>query len=396
VIKAPVTLVALGLWVAVVPGLHGQIAMLDRDLKDVQAWAREDTNDLQRQYYLALAQWKRHHWQEADSLLRFVARTEPRYAEAYLALAYLPYARRPKLSEEEMRGRVPKEWRPAVEEARGFYERAFRTTPLVNLEVMGIELQEPPTTRMSLTQFLVYERYFAWRVDLALGRYRAAYDRLTNLAQGGFHEAAHPDSVPDYILWYRGLAAAHSQLYDAAIGDFRRLLDRALKQQQRDEIVHVPLHDNEYRFMLAALHQMAGHADSAIALYQESLEHDLGLVMAHTYLAGIYEHTGRAEDALLERRRAVEENEDDPAARADLAVSLLDTGHSHEAVVELYRAINLNPRYATPYYLLGRAAELFSQPEQARDEYAQFLAHAPLRMQTLRADAQRRLDSLPK
>lgn len=373
-----------------------QHLILNRDLKDVEAWAREDTNDFQRQYYLALAHWKRRHWREADSLLRFAARMSPRYPEAYLALATLPYARRTKLAEEEMRGRVPKDWQPVVEEARAFYQKAFRTSPMVSLEIMGMDIEEPRALDYSLPSYQAYLRYYAWQVDLALGRYGLAYDRLNRLAQREFSEAAHPDRVPDFILWYRGLAAAHSLRYDAAIADFRALLDRTTKEQQKDEIVHVPMHDNEYRFMLAALHQLAGRPDSAIALYQESLEHDLGLVMAHTYLASIYEESGRHADALVERQRAVELDGDDPAALFDLAASLFNTGRVHEAVAELYRAIGLNNRYAPPYYLLGRAAEAFGQPDHARDQYKQFLARAPLRMERLRADAQQRLDKLPR
>ncbi len=150
------------------------------------------------------------------------------------------------------------------------------------------------------------------------------------------------------------------------------------------------------RFVLATLHHLVGESDSAIALYQESLEHDLGLVMAHTYLANIYEETGRAADALLERRRATEVSEDDPSAWFDLAVSLFNTGQTVAADEPLRRAISLNARFAPPYYLLGRVTEELGLPDEAREHYTKFLARAPLRLETLRADAQQRLEKLPK
>jgi len=96
-----------------------------------KAAARTDSNDAELQYYLALAHWQKHHWKQTDSLLRLVLRLEPRFAEAYLALYYLPFARRPSLFREEERGVVPESWRPALEEAHRFYQRAFRTDPLV-------------------------------------------------------------------------------------------------------------------------------------------------------------------------------------------------------------------------------------------------------------------------
>jgi tetratricopeptide (TPR) repeat protein len=374
---------------------HGQLAVLQQKLQDVEAWAREDTNDAQRQYYLALRHWKEHHWRQTDSLLRLAVQLEPRYADAYLALYFLPYARRTTLAAEEDRNRVPKAWQPVVEEARRFYQRAFRTDPMVNLQIMGIafEIEEPKVQDLSGSAWLNYQRYFAWFVDLGLGRYRSARERLDKLAQREFNEAKRPDDVPDFILWYRGLAAAHSLQYGVAIADFRKLLDRTIKKTQRDEVVHVPLEDNEYRFILAALHHRVGNADSAVALYQGALEHDLGLVMAHTYLANLHEGAGRSADALLERQRAAEMG-DDPTALFDLAASLFNAGRSVDADEPLRRAIKLNARYAPSYYLLGRVTEELGLGEEARDHYTRFLALAPLRSAQLRADATQRLEKL--
>ncbi len=64
------------------------------DVKRVEALARSDSNDAEIQFYLALANWKEHRWRQVDSLLRLTVQLEPRYAEAYLALYYLPFARR--------------------------------------------------------------------------------------------------------------------------------------------------------------------------------------------------------------------------------------------------------------------------------------------------------------
>ena len=393
-----VSFVLLALCSAATQAYSQELPFLNWSTKDLEEWVREDTNDAQRQYFLALAHWKHHHWQQTDSLLRLSLRLDPRYADAYLALGFLPYARRTSLADEEIHHNVPKDWKPIVEEADGFYKRAFRTDPMVNLQIMGIVngLDEPQVSDFTPSGWLAYQRCCAWYFDLGLGRYRLASDRLNKLAQREYDEAKHPDRVPDFILWYRGLAAAHSLRYDVAIADFHQLLDRTIKQTQRDEIVHVPLRDNEYRFILATLHHLAGHTDSAIALYQQSLEHDLGLVMAHTYLASIYEEAGRPADAMLERRRATEVSEDDPTALFDLAASLFNTGQTVAADEPLRRAISLNTRFPLPYYLLGRVTEELGLPEEAREHYTRFLALAPLRLGNLRADAEQRLGHLKK
>lgn len=387
------------LGLAIAPPLAGQaLKILTRDLAKVQAAARADSNDAEIQYYLALAYWQKHRWQQVDSLLRLVIRLEPRFAEAYLALYYLPFARRPTLSDEEARGRVPDAWRPALEEAHRFYQRAFRTDPLVDLRVLSVvfEVEEPRIHDFTSLEYMAYQRYYAWIVDLGLSRYGSAYDRLRKLGQSVFDESKHPDRVPDYVLWYRGLAAAHSRQYTPAIADFQALLDRTLKQQQRDELVHVPLKDNEYRFMLAVLHHVTGHPDRAAVLYREALEHDLGLVMAHTYLAAIYEDAGLADSALVERQRAAEVSQDDPTALFDYAASLFNVQRTADAEQPLRRAIDLSPRYAPAHYLLGRVVEELGRGPEARECYARFLALAPRRLGGLIADAQQRLAALPK
>lgn len=375
-----------------------QLAFLDRSLKDIEAWAREDTNDAQRIYVLAIRQWREHHWRQVDSLLRLAVQLEPRYTDPYLALYFLPYARRPTLWNEEGRGRVPASWKATLDEAHGFYQRAIRIDPMVNLQIMSVafEIEEPTAGDVATSEWLAYQRYYAWFVDLGFGRYRSARDRLRKLGQQEYDEAKHPDRVPDFVLWYRGLAEAHTLQFDSALTDFRVLLQRSLEPTQREEIIHVPLRDNEYRFVLANLHDYAGHTDSAVALYQEALEHDLGLVMAHRYLAGIYDRAGRPDDVLLELRRAAEISSDDPTAHYELASALFNAGFVDEAKEPLRNAVAMNARYAPPYYLLGRVAEDDGHPAEAREQYARFLARAPLRLEALRADATERLGKLPK
>ena len=389
---------ALAAFAATPARLGGQaIKLLTRDLARVQALARADSNDAEVQYYLALAHWQKHHWKQVDSLLRLVIRLDPRFAEAYLALAHLPYARRATLADEEYRGVVSKELQPALEEAERFFQRAFRTDPLVDLRSYAViyDVEDLQTADLTASQHLRYLRYYAWRDDLGMGRYESAYDRLQKLGQAEFDESRHPDRVPDYILWYRGLAAAHSRQYAPAMADFQALLDRTLKKQQRDEMVHVPLKDNEYRFMLAALNDVTGHPDRAAALYREALENDLGLVMAHTYLAGIHEQAGHADSALVERQRAAEVSEDDPTTLFDYAASLFNVQRTIDAEEPLLKAVKLSPRYAPAYYLLGRVEEELGLGAEARDAYTKFVAIAPQRFRDLVADAKQRLAKLP-
>jgi tetratricopeptide (TPR) repeat protein len=380
------------------PAAQQGAAMPSRSLKELEAAARRDSNDAEAQFDLALAYWKKHRWQQVDSLVRLAVQIDPWFAEGYLALYYLPFARRPSLVEEDLRGRVPEAWQQTVEDAHRFFQRAFRTDPLVNLRVLAVafDFKEPTFEDVGSPEYKVYQRYYAWLVRLGEGRYADAFDGLTHVARDLFDEARHPDKVPDYILWYRGVAGAHARRYHWAVRDFQTLLDRARKHEQRDEIVHVPLRVSEYLFMLAALHHVAGGHERAMELYREALENDLGLVMAHTYLAGIHEAAGRLEDALVERRRAAEVGVDEAPAQLGLAQALFNVQRAAEAEEPARRALELSPRYAAPHYLLGRIAEELGRPIEAREHYTRFLAVAPRKLAGLTADATGRLAALPR
>src|SRR6267142_2166333 len=154
-----ISLVLLGLFTAVAPVQAQRLVVLDRKLREVEAWAREDTNDAQRQYFLALREWKEHHWRETDSLLRLAIQLEPRYAEAYLALYYLPFSRRTSLRDEELDGRVPDSWKPALKEANRFYQRAFRTDPMVTLNILSVayDIEEPRAIDLAPSVYLAYQ-----------------------------------------------------------------------------------------------------------------------------------------------------------------------------------------------------------------------------------------------
>jgi len=369
--------------------------ILKRSIGEIEALVHADSNDGYLQYYLALAHWKKHHWTETDSLLRLAVRLEPRLAEAYLGLYHLPFSRRSELAREVAEGRVPREWQSAVEEAEGFYQRAFRINPLVSQEVLSVayHFDQPHWYDPDSPQAKIYDVYFAWMDDFGMGRYAEAYHRLERLAQVQFHELQQPDRVPNFVLWHRALAAAHAHRWFNAMWDLNTLVKRGDRMEEK-QLVHIPLRTNEYRFTWAVVEQQAGVLDRAMELFQESVQHDLGLAMAHTYMAVLYQEAGQLDSCLVERRRAAEVSPDDPTVLFEYAVSLFNGNQAVQAEEAIRHAMTLNPRYAPPYYLLGRIDEELGRLPDARELYDRFLGLAPKRLASLRADAERHLVAL--
>ncbi len=389
-IASIVTFTSLVLSLASVGAQEPPILM--RSIREIEDSVRADSNDGRLQYYLALAHWKKHHWQETDSLLRLAIRLEPRLAEAYLALYHLPFSRRYSLGREVAERRIPRDWQPIVDEAEGFYQRAFRINPLVSQEVLSVayHFDQPKWYDPDSPQGQIYDTYFAWMDDFGMGRYLEALDRLERLEQV---QLRHRQRIPNFILWYRALAAAHAHRWFNSLMDLYTLVQRG-DQVEEQEIVHIPLRTNEYRFTFAVVQQRAGNLDRAMDLFKESAQHDLGLAMAHSYMAVLYQEAGRLDSCLVERRRAAEVSPDDPVSLFEYAVSLFNAHQAPEAEETLKRALALNPRYAPAYYLMGRAEEELGRLPEAREQFARFLALAPQRLASLRADAEHHLVAL--
>jgi tetratricopeptide (TPR) repeat protein len=368
-----------------------------KQLSQIEALAHDDSNEASLHYYRGLGYWGKHKFDEADSALRLAIQLDPRYADAYLALAYLPYVRRDQLFDEEMRDRIPDAWKPRLEESNRFYQRAFMIDPLVSLRIISLvwRVDERGFRDYTSEESQLYQLYLEGFVDLSKGRYGLAYDRFVRLARTVYDEEKHPEKVPNFLLWHRGLAAAHSLKYDAAIADFQVLLDRAERKERQDALMRVPLRTNEYRFMLAALERAAGHLDKAEARFKEAAANDLGLYMAHVYLADIYEQQKRWPEAVTEHRRAVEANPDDYSLELDLGMLLFNLEQTKEAQGPIEKAVALYPRAALAHYLLGRIGEELGRPADAKTHLAQFVALAPHRLDDLVGDAKQRLAKLP-
>ncbi|MBW8771795.1 MAG: hypothetical protein JF590_00650 [Gemmatimonadetes bacterium] len=249
-------------------------------LRKLEQAVAKDPYDPAALYDLALGYWSKKRWDDVERTLRTTLSVEPRNALALLAEAYLPYARRPQLWEEE--DSAPSEWQPALQRSDRLTRRAFLIDPLVDLQIVGAvapdantllhggtDASPDRTALVGLAYFrnAQYAEAFAW------------FDRLAR-ALGGETD---PTRVPGFVLYYRGLAAAHLNDMPAAIRDFRRLRTMADSPGGADDVVDPAF----ATYVLAYLLQQSGAYDEAKATYQVALAEDLGNWMAHVQLAKI-------------------------------------------------------------------------------------------------------------
>lgn len=372
------------------------------ELTVLQSRAAADSNDPVAHYDLAMGYWEKKKWDDAERELRQAIAISPSYAEAYLALSQVPVKR----------GRDY--WR-SIQKARGDsgvmtefnalmsnYRRAFLLNPLVDLRVLGkVDIDQSGAHDIGGIIFSLMAP--AWMSELEgavnklnSGKYDEAGEKVEKLA------ARKPflgenRNMPDLLLWWRGLIAAHQDSLARAVDVFAILTARnKVREQDTLATAEAPMRTNDYRFILATLLYLDHRYEFAIPTFRKTLEIDLGLYPAHVQLARMHEARGEMDQALTERQRAVDVSPDNSDLLVDLAGTLLKVGRYGDALAPLGEAERLNRRDPRIPYLLGVTHDELQHPAAADSAFARFLAIAPSKYEAQKVELSRRLQARPR
>lgn len=387
----PLALLLLAL--VAVPRLEAQRLRLLVSLDQLERKALADSNDAPAHYDLALGYWLVKRYDLADQQLRQAIRIEPHTAAAYLALSFLPYARREKLWDEVDKGKVPAEWKPVLEEAWGFRKQAFLLDPMVDLKPLALMIPPSNSFGLSRNAEAIHTYIMNGFGSFWDGQYGRAYQFFQQI--GGNPTPEDRKRFAGWFLWYEGLAAAHINEFATAEADFRLLMERAEAEVKESGGAMLAFSSgNEYRYTLACILDQAGRSKEAVALLQEAMTNDAGLYMAHVRLANILLDQHRPAAAIEERRRAVNANPEDPTLVFELGEALARAGEMTEAQAVLRQARQANPRNVRALYVLGIVSSQLGSTDEAREALTQFLALAPSRFSEQKVEAARRLEAL--
>jgi tetratricopeptide (TPR) repeat protein len=365
-------------------------------LTDLEAQAARDSNDPMRHYDLALGYLLNRRVDDAERSLRTALEIDPASAPAHLGMAYVAYARNPRLWEiEEINEKTRPEIVQALEESARHRRQAFMLDPLVDLRVLGAII--PPQGRIGGGSGDIWNILLLGFENFWVGNHQESLRLLTTVIASVPERRR--DRLPSFLYWYHGLAAAHVNDFTTANADFELLLNRAVERERDEEakyFVQDPFRaSNDYRYFLASIKKRAGASAEAITLLQECLTVDLSLYPAHTQLAAIHETRRNWLEAIAERERALAVQPDDPALLFDLGSTLSRSGDLMQSIEVLTRAMEANPRNSRIPYLLGMTAMRVRRHDVARPALQRFLALAPSRFGTQINQVRASLDSLP-
>jgi tetratricopeptide (TPR) repeat protein len=373
--------------------LPAQRVKLTVPLHELLARAQADSNDALVHYDAALGLWLDRQYDLAERHLRDAISIDPGFAPAYLALSYMPYARRNKLWEEEDKGKVPPEWQAPIEEAWRFRRRAFLMDPMVDLK--PVALMQAPTATFGLSgrQKNVYTYLMNGFGAFWVGDYATASAFFKEMSGGATEDQR--KEFASWYLWYEALSAAHNSDFPRAITNVKLLQKREEEDVANTGGASLAFSSaNHYRFALATLLDLSGRENEAIPLLEEALTVDAGLYVGHSRLASIYAERKQMGASLEERRRAIAANPDDPALLHDLGEALARSGELLEAYKVLQDARKANPRNARSHYIFGWVAQQLNEKAAAKEAYTTFIAMAPSRFAGQKTEAQTRLAAL--
>ena len=378
--------------------LPAQSIRLDVSVDELEARARRDSCDAAAHYNLAVGYMSRRQWARADSTLARATALDPQLAVAWLARSIV--FDRDDNHWRDLRRRGDSASTAELRLRASYSRRAYLIDPLVDLRILG-----------AVSQFSNYGD----AVQYYYGRDFRRFDDGVRIGTQGLVEADYArsldglnmatiawtqlglarDSLPEWLIFYHGLAAAHTNQWDLAIADIGTLVARNVNAEKKDTTRAVPLRTNEYRYVLATLHQRAAHRDAAVSAFQEVAGNDLGNFMTHVQLARIFEAERNWPEAIRERRAAADINADDHTVTYDLGAALARSGQWAPAEEALLRARDMQPKYPRTWHALGVVEQQLGKTAEAREAFNRFLAIAPSRMTTQITDARTRLAQLP-
>lgn len=363
-------------------------------LGELEQRVKRDSNDAAAHYNVALGYWNARRFDDVERELRTAIVLEPRFAPAHLALAYLPFGRRPKLWDDIYKRNRADSIRQIMTASNQQERMAFLIDPLVNLAIIGAT-RPGKDVRWDMFEdgHDLYDIYFQGYDDIEQGRYDDAFfnfNRLLEMWRRGSN-----GTPPQEWIWWRAMAASRIPAkYDIAIEGFRQVLQSSEGMERSDTVYQVPLKTNEIRYLIATVYQRSGHIREAVSGYREVLQNDIGMYMAHVQLADLFESERRYDEAIEERRQAAAVNPDDPSLLLDLGITLGKAGLFPEAVQSLTEAYTANPRDSRTVFWLGLAELQLNHRDRARDHFTHFVSMAPTRLASQVAMARQRLSEL--
>ncbi|MGQ4808232.1 Cell division coordinator CpoB [Candidatus Entotheonellaceae bacterium PAL068K] len=200
--------------------------------------------------------------------------------------------------------------------------------------------------------------------------------RLGDLAEAIYHEAARIDPQAPEALYRLGKQAVLAGRYDAALGYFRQALDRhpgfveahqgrglAYAEQGRltdaeaafQQVLRLTPHHAEALTHLGQLYVRSKRLDEALAAFQTVIRLQPQQAKGYHNLGTVLAAQGRADEAIVQFQQALRHDPHSLATHNDLGTLYAEQGETQRAIVEFQTAVQIDRRSVQGHYNLAMA-----------------------------------------
>jgi tetratricopeptide (TPR) repeat protein len=219
-------------------------------------------------------------------------------------------------------------------------------------------------------------RIYLDRDDNYVGAWMAA-------SQGNFPEAARRYQTVLQRARYKSglradLARVHYQMgaYDLALEALRQSMAEWRREDKEERGVILYQSKAVLEHSIGMIHEQKGDTAAAREAYGRALQEDISYFPAHLRLSALALAGGDSVTATAEMDLAVQIAAEDPYLHLQNGMMLASARRFQEAMAEFQKATQINPDYATPYFVMARMYDGSGMAEEAAANYRSFLDHA--------------------
>jgi hypothetical protein len=260
-------------------------------------------------------------------------------------------------------GNAHQERRPEVRRADSLYTLSLQRNPFVHrgLEIVLVD-------RISRGNFSRREDVRGW-IAYSAGR----FDEAVRLY------ARYVDRDPAGTLWTRwSLAISRVGANDlpGAATDLQYIIDELTRRDADAKELRYYRSKESLHYMIGLIQVQRRDLAAARAAFGEAIVENAGFAHAQAALALVERAERQMLAALVAFAQAIELAPDDAVLRTQYAQILLDAGRYDAAVTEARRSAALEPLWAAPYYIIGRARERQGRQAESTAAYREFVNRA--------------------
>lgn len=185
----------------------------------------------------------------------------------------------------------------------------------------------------------------------------------------------HPERA--HLRELRARAEYELGRYDSAAVQLHILLD-TLSHRDSSSLALAYSSKELVYYALGYTEARRGDTTASRLAFENAVDENAAFYAAHSRLAALAINRHDLPAAIHELGTATEIAPNDPTLLFFHAATLLDAGEPGQAAAELLRAVDLDPYFAKPYLLLGKAHEARGDAQRAADAYEEYAAHERL------------------